>query len=204
MAKARSRTNSRHDVERRRLAHEIARMMWEYSIEDFRLAKDKAVKRMGLRYSELPDNRQIAEELSVYSALFAASEVADRRSQLLQAAEKLMHHFETYSPRLIGLEKGAVITPNSGLKLHIFCEHPEIIDLYLQEKGIEYQLKDKRFRFGAEDYEYRPTYCFDFEGVKAEVSAFSTTGRSRVPLSPVDGKPVQSMSLKDIAVMRCT
>lgn len=198
MARTRSRQQARQGGQRRKLAHEIARMMWEYGIEDFRLAKEKAVKRMGLRQAELPDNKEIASELAAYSQLFAPVEVADHRQGLLSAASRLMEHLADFSPRAVGLDPGAVLTPATGLRLHLFCGHPEVVDIYLQERGIDYQLEDKRFRFGADDYEYYPTYRFEFEGVEVRATVFHADKHSRVPLSPVDGRPMRRLSRQDV------
>ena len=183
---------------RQQLAYQIARMMWEYGIEDFRLAKEKAMKQMGLRHAELPDNKEIARELSAYSALFASAEVGDYRQQLLEAASRLMRHLARFTPSAVGLGEEDVLTPNSGVHLHIFCDHPEVFDLYLQEMGVAYDLQDKRFRFGVEEYDYQPSYRFDFEGTEAEVTVFAETARSRVPLSPVGGQPMQRLKLAEV------
>lgn len=196
--RGRRRGGARSTEGRQRLAYEIARIMWEYSIEDFRLAKEKAIRQLGLKHADLPDNREIARELEAYSAIFASGEVASQRSRLFGAADRLMKHLDDFSPKMVGIDEGAVITPHSRLRLHIFCEHPEVFDLYLQEMGIDYSLEDRRFRFAVDDYDYRPAYGFDFEGMETEVVVFPSANRSRVPLSPVDGRPIRRLSLKDV------
>ncbi len=203
MKRARSRHASRQSgsrqAQRRYLAHQIARLMWEESIEDFRLAKEKAVRRFGLRQAELPDNQEIAQELGAYSALFAGDQVNSRREILLLTGSKLMQLLEDYSPRLVGLEPEAALTPNSSLHIHVFSEHPEALDLFLQERGIGYQLEDRRFRFGREEYEYRPTYEFVFEGIEVKAAVFADLARSRVPLSPVDGRPMSRLTVRQVS-----
>lgn len=197
----RRKTSTRADQGRQHLAYEIARLMWEYRIEDFRLAKDKAIRQLGLRQADLPDNREIARELTAYSALFAPEQARKQSTERIKVAWQLLTSLAAYQPRMTGLEAQAVDTPGAALQIHIFSDHPEQFDLELQSRGLDYELIDKRYRFGTDDYDTRPCYVFEVDGVTVRVTVFATSARSRIPLSAVDGKPMKRYSLRELEVM---
>ncbi len=201
---ARQKSNDRTKgarISRGQLAHEIARMMWEYQIEDFKLAKDKIAKRMNLRHAELPDNLEITHAFNAYGNLFAANEVKGHRQRLLGSSCRLMAEIVQFDPRLVGFEPEAVTTLHRKLDIHVFCDQPESLDIFLHEQGYDYELEDKRFRFGQELYETRPCYQFAYEDIDVSLSVFRSGARNQVPLSPVSGKPMQRMSRQRVEQM---
>ncbi|HEU4645360.1 MAG TPA: hypothetical protein VFS80_07330, partial [Burkholderiales bacterium] len=81
-----SRSNSRQNGMRARIAATAARLMAEDGIDDFALAKRKAARQLGAPDTEaLPANHEVEAELRAYRALYQAEEHSERIAELRRA-----------------------------------------------------------------------------------------------------------------------
>lgn len=186
---------------RQHLAQQVARLMWEQGIQDFRVAKEKAARGLNLDRQQLPDNREIAEALRVHSRLFGGGQGPQRTQDLLEAAVALMEFLESLQPRLVGSLLTGTVTPHSEVELHLFTDTPEQADLLLQGRGIESEWLDRRLRFGEDDYRVLPALRFEWQGFGVKAVIFPLRGLRQAPLSPIDGKPMRRATLAEAEVM---
>ncbi|MDX1496711.1 MAG: hypothetical protein R3352_04085 [Salinisphaeraceae bacterium] len=186
-------------IPREELAQSIARLMHEQGIQDFQQAKRKAVQRTGHADALLPSNAEIADALRERTRLQAAAG-ADTRTRLLMQALEVMQNLAEFQPRLSGRVAAGLITDHSWLQLHVFCETPEELDIFLQARGIEYQPEDKRMRFH-NGHRNQPAFVFEYQGTDVLTVVFSPRQRSQKPLSPIDGKPMARLSSKQIEAL---
>ncbi len=186
---------------RQHLAQQVARLMWEQGIQDFRLAKEKAARRLNLDSRHLPDNREIAEALRVHSRLFGGGQGPQRAQDLLEASVALMEFLDDLQPRLVGNLLSGTVTPHSELELHVFTDTPEQVDLLLQARGLASEWYDRRLRFGEADYRMLPALRFEWQGVGVKAVIFPLGGLRQAPLSPIDGKPMRRATLADAEAM---
>lgn len=184
---------------RQQLAEHIARLMREQGIADFQQAKRKAVRQLEPIQTALPSNTEIASAIQVQEQLFSA-QTGNQRDKLLGHALELMRHFADFQPRLSGRVAAGLVTDHSWLQLHLFCETPEEVDLFLQERGIDYRTEDKRLRFH-DGHANQPAFVFDYAGTDVLVVVFEPRQRSRKPLSPIDGKPMPRLSPRQIEAL---
>ncbi len=182
---------------RQHLAQQVARLMWEQGIQDYRLAKEKAARRLNVNHQHLPDNREIAEALRVHSRLFGAGEASRRTQDLLAAAVEVMRLLNSLQPRLVGSLLSGTVTPHSELELHLFSDTPEEAELLLQERGLACEWGDRRLRFGEADYRMLPALRFEWRAIGVKTVVFPLRGLRQAPLSPIDGKPMRRATLAD-------
>lgn len=186
---------------RQHLAQQVARLMWEQGIQDFRLAKEKAARRLNLDNRFLPDNREIAEALRVHSRLFGAGQGPQRAQDLLEAAVALMELLESLQPRLVGHLVSGTVTPHSEVELHLFTDTPEQADFLLEARGLRGESYDRKLRFGEDDYRVLPALRFDWQGLGVKAVIFPLRGLRQAPLSPIDGKPMRRATLAEAEAM---
>lgn len=182
----------RTEHQRLRLAQAAAQLIREQGIRDFRLAKEKAAAHLGIdiRRGPLPRNTEIEAALAEYQRLFDGERHGTRLEELRRAALEAMRLFADFSPRLVGDVLSGLATPHSDVQLHVFAEHSESFDLFLQAQGIPFDLAERRFRYGRGEPRYYPAFRFTAGSVGIEAVLFPLTDIRRAPDSPVDGSPM--------------
>ena len=95
-----TRNSGRQGNTRERIAAEAARIMAEDGIDDFALAKRKAVRRLGLQGGRLalPGNDEIEAHLQTYRSLYQAEEHPGRIAELQRVALDAMVALEQFRP----------------------------------------------------------------------------------------------------------
>jgi len=186
------RSSSRIEHLRRALAVEAARIMAEHGINDFLVAKRKAAERLGVTEdTALPRNTEIEAALAEYQRLFAADSHAEQLQQLRQAALHAMHELADFTPRLVGPVLSGTATAHAGVQLHLFADRPEAVSLKLMDRGIDFEVTERRMRLDAERTRPVPGLRFEMGEQQIEASVFPPEGIRQAPLSPVDGRPMR-------------
>lgn len=176
---------------RQLVTQEAARIMAEEGINDFLVAKRKAAERLGAPDTRnLPGNREIQDALIEHQRLFGGEERDALLRRLRQAALEAMEFLVRFQPRLVGSVLHGTATEHSDVNLHVFAETPEDVALFLMEHGIPYELTERRFRFGREDYVTVPVYRLIAGDVPVDLAVFSLNGLREAPRNRVDGQPM--------------
>ena len=197
-----TRGNGRLAHARERIAQEAARLMSEAGIRDFQLAKRKAMERLRLSdVRQLPSNEEIEWALTAYQRLFRADSQPQRLAELRRVAVRAMRFLERFQPRLVGAVLSGTADQHSDVCLHVFAEPPEAVGFFLWDNGIAHDTGERRLRLASDDTRRMPTYRFMAEDVPVELVVFSERERRRVPLSPVDGKPMRRASLQAVEAL---
>ena len=127
------------------IAAAAARIMAEEGIDDFALAKRKAARRLGASDGEaLPANDEIEAELRDYLALYQADEHPERIGELRRIALEAMREFERFSPYLTGPVLAGLAGPYAQIELQLFPESSKEVELFLLDRGINYEATDER------------------------------------------------------------
>lgn len=193
-------SNKRITGQRLQLAQTAARLMREQGIRDFRTAKAKAAERVGvdMRHTPLPRNSEIEEAMAEQQRLFGGDAAQDRLQTLRAAAVEAMAMLAPFRPRLVGDVLNGLVAEHTDVQLHVFAEASESFDLFLQEKGIPFELVERRFRYSRGEYHYYPTFQFAAGGVGFEAVVFPATCVRQAPDSLVDGAPMARAKRADI------
>lgn len=176
------------------IAQEAARIICEECVTDYRLAKQKAAARLGLpARSGLPDNASVQQAVIEYQRLFGGEEYRERLRRMRQTALLVMRQLAGFSPRLVGAAVSGAITEAHRLQLHAFADKPEAIDIFLHDRGIEFDEDERRYRYPDGTEQRIPLTCFEVDGIGVDLAVFPENEIRRAPLSPVEGQPFRRL-----------
>lgn len=187
-------------AQRQQLAQVAARVMAEQGIRDFRVAKHKAAQQMGIdvRQSILPRNSEIETALAEHQRLFSADEQPAELAAMRRAALSAMQLLADFKPRLVGDVLSGLANAHSDIQLHVFAEHSESFDLFLESRGIPFEIVERRYKF-AEGHRFYPAFRFVAGEHRFEATLFAATEIREAPRSLVDGAPMQRANTARLA-----
>lgn len=194
---------SRKDQHMRlRLAQEAARILIDSGSRDFALAKRKAAEHLSAHDTrQMPSNLEIEQAVAEYQRLFRSNSQPQHLQQLRENAYEAMQFFRDFDPRLVGPVLSGTADVNTSISLHVFTDTPEEIALLLMDKHIPFENGEKRLRLREDTYQNFPTVSFLARQNKIEVIIFPVSKRVPIPLSPVDGRPVQRANLQTVEIL---
>lgn len=196
--------HERHRPDNRRasIANEAARLIQEQGLTDFRAAKDKAVERLGLRSAgPLPSNGEIELALAERNRIFSGDYHHQHVRELREAALRIMHLLQVFHARLVGAVLSGNATQHSTIDLHVFSDSPETVGSTLDALGIRHRATQFRHQFKLRHGEKFPGFRFFEEDFEYAATVFTDKQRRRSPLSPVDGRPMQRGSIRDVEAL---
>src|SRR6185503_13035958 len=137
-------------AQRSRVVQEAARIICEDGLADYRLAKQKAVERLGLGFgTPLPSNADIQDAVIQYQRLFGGRAYATRLTHLRRTAVQAMRLLKEYQPRLVGAVATDATTDAHKVQLHCFADKPEQIDMLLADGGLPFEVTERRYRLSS-------------------------------------------------------
>ncbi|QHS10778.1 hypothetical protein [Sinimarinibacterium sp. NLF-5-8] len=171
------------------LVAEIAREVCTGQLTDYRLAKQRALARLGLpARTPLPDNRAIHAAVIDYQRLFGGSAYRAHLQQMRQAAHQAMHLLQAFAPRLVGAALSGAVTPAHHVQLHAFADPAEAVDLFLMDRHLRYEADERRYRYPNGQEEQVPLIRLQWQRIGVDIAVFGADDVRRVPINPVDGK----------------
>jgi len=183
-------------VQRSRVVQEAARIICEDGLADYRLAKQKAVERLGLGFgTPLPSNADIQDAVIQYQRLFGGRAYATRLTHLRRTAVQAMRLLKEYQPRLVGAVATGATTDAHKVQLHCFADKPEQIDMLLADGGLPFEVSERRYRLASGENLDVPVLSFMADDVGVDVAVFPERGQREAPLSPTDGQPMKRLEL---------
>lgn len=179
------------------VVQEAARIICEDGLADYRLAKQKALARLGLREGsiKLPSNAEIQDAVIEYQRLFGGQAYADRLAKLRRTAVQAMRMLAEFQPRLVGAVTTGATTDTHRVQLHCFADKPEQIDWLLESRGLRYEVHERRYRFADGDTDDIPVLSFEAADVGVDIAVFPEKGLRAAPLSPNDGQPFRRLDM---------
>lgn len=183
-------------AQRSRVVQEAARIICEDGLSDYRLAKQKAVERLGLGFgTPLPSNADIQTAVIEYQRIFGGRAYAARLKQLRRTAVQAMRLLAEFQPRLVGAVASGATTDRHHVQLHCFADKPEHIDVLLESKGLRHEVSERRYRYASGDNADIPVLTFMANDVGVDVAVFPERGLRDAPLSPADGLQFRRLDL---------
>ena len=184
--------DARGGSERRsRVAQEAARIMVEGGHEDYELAKRKAAERLGVaRMRALPGNDEIEQALEAHQRLFRSHVQPRHLRELRLLARGLVAELNDFAPKLAGSVLAGSADEHSEITLHLFADSVEEVAMYLIDRGVSYRPSERRLRFSPDETARVGAYELEVEEVRVVLVVFAGRLRRRVPLCPIDGRPM--------------
>lgn len=192
------------EFDRRTICEEAARIMIDHGISDYRVAKKKAVVRLGMspRRTELPSNRELADAVRLRLRLFDGDGATSRYRQRLERAAEIMELLSEFRPRLVGPLLDGIATRHGAVELHLFCDAPEQVMARLEAMRLAHREYDKRVRFPSDHYEQVPGFAFEWKSSSFDVLVFKYQRIRQAPLCPVEGRPMRRASAERVVALR--
>lgn len=185
----------RDDQLRRQIAIEAARLMAEDGIKDFLAAKKKAGARFGVQTgNRMPKNTEIEAALVEHQRLFHGNSQPRHLRALREAAVEAMQFFAEFKPRLVGSVLRGTAGPNSDVNLHVFTA-VENFAHFLKHHKIPVDQKQRRYRFAKDVEQEIPVFQFMAGEVPFDIAVFDESTERDVPLSKLNGRPEERVSL---------
>lgn len=180
------------------IAQEAARILCEAQLTDYGAAKRKALERLGLPpRSALPDNASVQRAVLEYQRLFGGDEYHEHLSAMRQVALRVMRQLGEFSPRLVGGAVSGAVTPAHHVQLHLFADKAEMLDIFLHERGIDFEQDERDYRYPDSRTETIPLACFEVDGIGVQAAVFPDGEMKRPPLNPSDGLIYQRLTFSE-------
>jgi hypothetical protein len=138
------RTAQSADSALNQIAQRAAQLIAEHGIQDYALAKRKALRQLGLPSGHsLPGNDAVDAALLEYRQLFEPeaqqSELDTLRRQALQA----MIDLNPFEPILVGGVATGAISRHSDIELELYLDATKTFEQFLMKEGILYESRDR-------------------------------------------------------------
>lgn len=196
MSKARIRDDLRNAI-----AARAARLMAEDGIEDYGLAKRKAAKQLGIGDTRrLPNNDEIDAARHEYNGLFNGDAHGEQLRFLREKAVQVMRALATYDPHLTGPVLSGVAGPVATIELQLYPDNVKSVELFMLDRGIQYQVGQKRL-YAGDEMRIVPTFSMEDDG--AEIALTVLEARDlRVPLRGTPGgRVIERARLKAVEML---
>lgn len=187
---------------RRALAQEAARIMSEHGVRDFLFAKRKAAERFGVvDGAALPKNTEIEAALVEYQRLFQADTHVESLYAQRMVALEAMRLLDAFQPRLVGPVLLGTATEHDEVQLHVFSERAENVTFALLDRGVEYEVAERRIKISNDRVLAQPAVRFEMDAQPVEAIVFAVDGIRQAPVSPVDGKPLRRAARAEVEAL---
>ncbi len=188
---------------RQRIAHEAARIMADDCVSNIKMAKQKAMQRLGIQDKHLsPDNLEVELALSEYQQIFRSKQHADLLRDLRETALNAMILLKPFSPRLTGSVLRGTATRNDFVLIHVFTDTSEEIHFHLTDHKIPFETDEHQYCFGKRFAKNKMTpipACRFFAGeIEILLSIFPYDGLRQAPLCSIDEKPMKRADLQTV------
>jgi hypothetical protein len=191
MSMSRKRTNE-SERERQVVAQEAARIIVNHGVRDYRVAKQKAVERLGFNArGSLPGNSEIEAAVANYLQIFGGESHQDLLRLMRTAALSAMELLADFTPRLVGPVLIGTADQNSAINLHLFADSPELVAMEIGDIGVAFRPYERRLKSRRGQIETYAGFEFSHCNETVQATVFPIDGIRQAPMSPIDGKPMK-------------
>lgn len=196
MTGQRTRSNERA---RQQVAAEAARILATEGQRNYGTAKTKAAERLGVRgKGGLPTNSEIEAELKRYQALYGGNAHEHTLRELREAAIEAMRFFKRFRPRLVGPVLEGTADRHSRVSLHVFCETPEEVEVFLNQQRIAFEYETRRIRDHDGQARSLELLAIDAGGNSFELALMVGADGRAPPPDPIHGQPQRRAAIAEV------
>lgn len=191
---------ARHKLQhmRTRIAAVAARIMAEDGVEDFALAKRKAVRQLGAEDTQaLPKNEEIEFELRAYQSLYQGQEQRERIRYLRSQALQVMRLLEPFRPYLSGAVLKGTAGRYSDIDLQLFTDDSKAVEMFLLNRTIPYEVTLQR-RFAGDRERAVSVLKLDWEGILLNVAVYSANDERGTLKATPAGRPIERAGIQAV------
>lgn len=183
---------------RARIAAAAARIMAEDGVEDFALAKRKAVRQLGAEDTEaLPKNEEVEFELRTYQSLYQGEEQRERIRTLRSHALRAMRLLEPFRPYLSGAVLKGTAGRYSDIDLQLFTDDSKAVEMFLLNHAIPYEVTLQR-RFAGDRERAVSVLKLDWGGIPLNVAVYSANDERGTLKTTPAGRPMERAGIQSV------
>lgn len=153
---------------RAEIAAAAARLIAEDGV-DYGTAKRKAAKHIlggnKVRGDVLPDNALVEDEVRLYNELFFGESQPARLLHLRNLAVRIMTELAPFQPHLTGAVLNGTAGEHSDIHLQLFAESPKDVEIYLLNKGIDFEVSESAHFKGRNEPVETLSFIWQQEGI---------------------------------------
>lgn len=184
---------------RRIIAAEAARIMSTQSLFNYRVAKQKAVERLGINLrTTMPSNAEVESALRAYQGVYGGQRHIRRLQKMRGVALHVMRSLESFCPRLVGPVLEGTADENARVSIHVFNDPPDAVVIHLLDKGIVFRNEQRKIRWHDGNYKQVQLLVTNAEDIEVELALFNCMDLRQAPPSPVDGRPQKRAPLSAV------
>lgn len=181
------------------VAQEAARIIVNHGVRDYRLAKQKAVERLGVNgRGSLPGNTEVEAAVAEHLQIFGGDSHQDLLRLMRTAALAAMELLVEFSPRLVGPVLVGTADENSAVNLHVFADSPEMVAMEIGDMGIQFRSYERRLKSRRGQIEMYAGFEFSYRNETIQATVFPVDGIRQAPMSPIDGKPMKRVDVEAV------
>lgn len=120
---------------RRRVAREAALLLYTLQEKEFKQAKEKAARTLGLKI--LPSNFEVAEELDRIADEYEGEERWFRLIRMRKEALEIMELLSAFHPKLIGSVWRGTVNRNSDIDIDVFSQDWRPVIEVINKSGLK-------------------------------------------------------------------
>lgn len=183
------------------IAATAARIMAEDGIEDFALAKRKALRQLSIEGRvALPGNDEIEKQLRAYRALYQADEHESRVISLRRAALDAMKALAHFRPYLTGSVLSGTAGPYAEVELQLFPDDSKQVEFFLLEHRIPYEAHSAR-RYSGDRTRQAGILMFEWQGARIKVTVHDARDERTALKTSLAGRAVTRAGLAEVEAM---
>jgi hypothetical protein len=181
---------------RLRVATEAARLLARLGLQDYREAKRRAARNLGIDDpASQPSDGEIRERLIEYQRLFGGTDQATALQRRRESAAQAMDRFAAFEPRLVGRVLDGSADERSPVQLQVFSAEPEAVARFLMDAGLPARALPWLHLHLGQGREARvPAWAFLAGEIEFEVAVLPPNLLRQPPLDG-DGKPMERAAL---------
>lgn len=183
------------------IAATAARIMAEDGIDDFALAKRKALRQLGIDGRvALPGNDEIEDQLRAYRALYQAGEHESRVTSLRRAAVAAMKALARFRPYLTGSVLAGTAGPYAEVELQLFPDDSRQVEFFLLEQRIPYDARKAR-RYSGDQAREAGVLTFEWQGAPVKASVYDARDERTALKTSLAGRASARASLAEVEAL---
>jgi len=184
---------------RRVIAAEAARIMSTQSQFNYRVAKQKAVERLGINLrTSMPSNAEVESALRVYQGIYGGQDHLQHLQKMRKAALSVMRPLESFCPRLVGPVLEGTAGKYARVTLHLFNDPPDAVVIHLLDKGLVFRNEQRKIRWHDGSHHQVQVLVTVAGDIEVELILFSCLNLRQAPPSPVDGRPQKRAPISEV------
>ena len=189
---------------RERIAAAAARIMAEDGVDDFALAKRKALRQLGLQGRlALPGNDEIEAQLHAYRSLYQSEEHPARIAWLRRTALEAMRALERFRPYLTGPVLKGIAGPYAEIELQLFPESPKEVELFLLDHRITYDTHEVK-RYSGDRTRAVAVLDLDWQGAPLKLFVFDPRDERLALKTSIAGRVSERAGLAEVSALAGT